>query len=131
MPEIVALLNLFLILFCQYVNSSIQYSVPVFLWSNHQSTATNIPFIHSDTHSSSLVDQISANDLLYHYMKDNIPIVAFVQKDLSVEQFAANDAPYVSSIFDNSQLNPVNLYVVFYCFFCNLCLNLLGIFFQC
>lgn len=83
-------------------------SVPVFLWSNQPDP------LRSGARYSTLVDHIEPDQLLGDYLKRKVPVVAFVQKNLDVEQFSANDASFVSSLFENTQVNPVR--------FCSYCL---------
>lgn len=77
-------------------------SVPALLWSNQ----ANAP--EAVSHVSTLVDQIEPADLLSEYAKHKVRVVALVQGDLNVEQFAANDAPFVSAIFDKTAAHPVS-----------------------
>ena|SRR5690625_2668056 len=77
-------------------------SVPALLWSNQP---VQVPA--AESRFNTLVDQIEPDDLLADYVKNKVRVVALVQKDLNVEQFAANDASFVSTIFDDAKSNPV------------------------
>ena len=99
-------------------------TVPVLLWSNH-AHSPNI-----DAQSGTRVDQIESADLLASYTENPSTVVAFLQKDLSVEQFAANNAPFVSKLFDMPQANPVCLLVAEYTHMFYAFLAILGLFRQ-
>ena len=120
MDHKLSLLGLFLAI-CLFLNSVSSESVPALVWSNQPHSP------EAESRFTTLVDQIEPNDLLGDYVKNKVRVVALVQKDLNVEQFAANDASYVSTIFDNTQSNPVNLlkqkFVSFILTFLSICFS--------
>lgn len=82
-----------------------QSSVPLLVWSNTPSSSSS--GVIDKQSFNTLVDSIDTKDLIEDYSKLKTPIAVFVQKDLSLEQFSSNEAPFVASLFTQSHLNPV------------------------
>ena len=97
--------------------------VPALVWSSKPDN------IQNNLKYSSQIENIEGQEFLSNFVNRNIPVVALVQDSLSVEQFSVNDSPFVSSIFKDTQSQPVSLIFKFSSSFSEL-VFLLGFLFQ-